>query len=214
MTRSVLAAALAAAIISGVAAASGGPSLLHPASLHAKAPATFKVRFTTTKGTFVVKVTRKWAPKGADRFYNLVKYHFYDNQPLFRVIPHFVVQWGISGNPAIAKAWQSANIKDDPVTHSNVKGTITFANAGKNTRATQVFVNTVSNTFLDNTKKYPGGFAPFGTVTSGLSVFKHLYSGYGEEPSELQSQITNYGAAWVRKHFPKLDWIKTARLVR
>lgn len=209
MKKAVLAAVLAGSIICGVAAASGGPSLLDPASLHAKAPATFSARFTTTKGSFVVKVTRSWAPKGADRFYNLVRYHFYDNQPIFRVIPGFVAQWGISGKPAIAKAWQYASIKDDPVTHSNKKATITFANAGANTRTTQLFVNLVSNKPLD---KYPGSFAPFGTVTSGFSVFAQLYAGYGERASQDQSSITKYGAAWVHKRYPKLDWIKTARL--
>jgi len=207
--RSVIAAVLAAAIAVGVAAASGGPSLLHPSSLHKKAPAVFKAKFRTTKGSFVVTVHRKWAPKGADRFYNLVYYHFYDNQPLFRVVPGFVVQWGISGKPAIAKAWQNATLKDDPETHSNVKGTITFATAGKNTRTTQVFVNLVANTFLDGYH----WFAPFGTITSGFSVFSKLYHGYKEKASNQQAEITNYGASWVRKHYPKLDWIKTARIV-
>jgi peptidyl-prolyl cis-trans isomerase A (cyclophilin A) len=212
MTKAVIAAALAAAIISGVAAASGGPSLLHPASLHAKAPATFKARFETTKGTFVVKVTRKWAPKGADRFYNLVKYHFYDNQPLFRVElkpKPFVVQWGISMKPPIAKVWQKATIKDDPVTHTNAKGTITFATAGPNTRTTQLFVNLANNSFLNGE-----GFSPFGTVTSGFSVFSQLYHGkQSAEATRDQAGLTNFGAKYVRKHYPKLDWIKTARLV-
>jgi peptidyl-prolyl cis-trans isomerase A (cyclophilin A) len=208
MTRWVIAAVLAAAIVAGGALASGGPSLLHPASLHAKAPATFSAKFKTTQGAFVVTVTRKWAPRGADRFYNLVRNHFYDNQPIFRVKVGFV-QWGISGKPAIAKAWQNAAIKDDPVKRSNTKPTITFATAGKNTRTTQVFVNLVSNASLDSQ-----GFAPFGTVTSGFSVFKHLYHRYGESPSNAQAYITNYGASWVHKNYPKLDWIKTARLVR
>ena len=209
MKRSVIAAVLAAAIAVGVASASGGPSLLRPSSLHKTAPAVFKAKFRTTKGSFVVTVHRKWAPKGADRFYNLVYYHFYDNQPLFRVEPGFVVQWGISGKPAIAKAWQQADIKDDPVMHSNVKGTITFATAGPNTRTTQVFVNVGANSFLNSS-----GFAPFGVVTSGFSVFSQLYHGYKEKASTQQADITNYGTPWVRKHFPKLDWIKTARLVR
>ena len=209
MKRSVLAAALAAAIAVGAAAASGGPSLTDPSSLHAKAPATFSAKFTTTKGSFVVKVTRSWAPKGADRFYNLVLNHFYDNQPLFRVIPGFAVQWGISGTPAIAKVWQHARLKDDPRTHNDAKGTIEFANAGANTRTTQVFVNLVAN----NLQRYPG-FSPFGTVTSGFSVLTHLYNRYGEGPSNNQAAITRYGALWVRKNYPKLDWIKTARLVR
>jgi peptidyl-prolyl cis-trans isomerase A (cyclophilin A) len=208
MTRAGLAAALAAAIISGAATASGGPSLLHPASLHAKAPATFSARFKTTKGSFVVKVTRRWAPKGADRFYNLVRNHFYDNQPLFRVLPGFVVQWGISGKPAIAKAWEYAYIKDDPVRHHNAKGTITFATSGRNTRTTQLFVNVGPNAWLDS-----HGFSPFGAVTSGFSVFKRLYAGYGETASNNQGKIARYGTSWVRKRFPKLDWITTARLV-
>ena len=207
MKRAFLAAVLCAAIGVGVATASGGPSLLHPSSLHLKAPATFKAKFKTTKGVFVVTVHRSWAPKGADRFYNLVHYHFYDNQPLFRVVPGFVVQWGISMKPAIAKAWQYANIKDDPVRHSNVKGTITFATAGKNTRTTQVFVNLVTNASLSNQ-----GFAPFGTVTSGFSVLTRLCHKYGDGPS--QAYMTDYGAAWVHKNYPKLDWITTARIVR
>ncbi len=209
MTKAALAAVLAAAIISGVASASGGPSLLDPASLHAKAPATFKARFTTTKGTFVVKVTRNWAPKGADRFYNLVKNHFYDNQPLFRVWPRYIVQWGISMTPAIAKAWQYATIKDDPVTHNNAQGTITFAISGKNSRTTQLFVNLGPNAQFNKMD-----FAPFGVITSGYSVFKHLYAGYGEIPSHDQFRLTNIGEKWVRKNYPKLDWIKKARLAQ
>jgi peptidyl-prolyl cis-trans isomerase A (cyclophilin A) len=210
MTRSVLAALLAVAIIAGVATGCGGSSSkLSPSSLHAKAPATFSAQFTTTKGPFVVNVTRSSAPKGADRFYDLVRNHFYDNQPIFRVLPGFIAQWGISGNPATAKAWQDATIKDDPVTQQNAQGTITFATSGPNTRTTQLFVNLGSNGSLDSM-----GFSPFGTITSGFSVFSHLYSGYGENASNNQAQITQYGASWVHKHFPKLDWITTARLVR
>ncbi len=207
MRRAFLAAALCAAIISSVAAASGGPSLLHPSSLHKTAPATFKAKFRTTKGSFVVSVNRSWAPRGADRFYNLVYYHFYDNQPLFRVDPGFVVQWGISGKPAIAKAWRYATIKDDPVTHKNLKGTFTFAISGKNSRTTQVFVNLRSNNF----GKSP--FAPLGTITSGMKVFSRLYHGYGDGPTNAQAYIIAYGAKWVHKNYPKLDWIKTARIV-
>src|ERR1700750_1319217 len=138
MKRTLLVTTAAAAMAAGVAAASG-PSLLHPASLHAKAPAVFRARFTTTKGPFVVTVHRAWAPRGADRFYNLVRAGFYNGQRLFRVVPGFVVQWGISGSPKVAAAWQSANIPDDPVRHSNTRGSITFATAGPDTRTTQVF---------------------------------------------------------------------------
>jgi peptidyl-prolyl cis-trans isomerase A (cyclophilin A) len=200
MTRSVLAATLAATIIFGAATACGGSS---PTG---QAPATFSARFETTKGPFVVKVNRNWAPLGADRFYELVKTHFYDNQPLFRVVPGFVVQWGISGNPSVAKRWQDARIKDDPVKHSNEKGTITFATSGADSRTTQVFVNLAPNSNLDSQ-----GFSPFGTVTSGFSVLNDLYSGYGDNFD--QGALTQYGAPWARRNFPKLDWIKTARLV-
>jgi peptidyl-prolyl cis-trans isomerase A (cyclophilin A) len=212
MKRALLAAAVATAIVTGVAAASGGPSLLNPPSLHAKAPRTFTAKFVTTKGVFVVKVTRSWSPKGADRFYNLVRNHYYDKQPIFRVLPGREAQWGISGTPAIAKAWQYAYIKDDPVTHQNLRGTLTYANAGKNSRTTQVFVNLgSSNLFLDKR----AGFSPLGVVTKGLySVFHNLYSRYGETPEQNQAKMIANGAAWVRRNFPKLDWIKTARIVR
>ena len=154
MKRMFLGALVAVAVAAGTAGASG-PSLLHPASLHAKAPATFKARFATTKGAFVVTVHRKWASRGADRFYNLVRARFYDGVRLFRVLPGFVVQFGISPDPKVARAWQSATIPDDPVRHSNVPGTITFATGGPDTRTTQVFVNVGSNSFLDSQ-----GFAP------------------------------------------------------
>jgi peptidyl-prolyl cis-trans isomerase A (cyclophilin A) len=212
MRRSLIVAALAAAIVAGVAAASSsGPSLLHPASLHKRAPATFSAKFVTTKGPFVIKVTRSWSPHGADRFYNLVYYHFYDNQPLFRVIRGQFTQWGISSTPAIAKAWRYATIKDDPVTHDNVKGTVTFANSNpKNSRTTQVFVNLGTNSYLN--KRH--GFSPIGVVTKGLwAVFSHLYAGYGQGPSDHQDLLAKGGAHWIHTNYPKLDWIKTARLV-
>ena len=105
------------------------------------APATFNVAFDTTAGPFVVQVTRAWAPKGADRFYNLVKHGYYDNGRFFRVVPKFMVQFGINGDPATQSAWREANITDDPVTQSNKRGYITFANRGPNTRTTQLFIN-------------------------------------------------------------------------
>lgn len=206
--RTFLVAIVAAAVVSGVASAAG-PSLLHPASLHAKAPAVFHARFTTTKGPFVVTVHRKWAPRGADRFYNLVRAGFYNGQRLFRVIPGFVVQWGISGNPKISRAWQNATIRDDPVRHANTRGTVVFADAGPNTRTTQVFVNLGPNTQLGGE-----GFAPFGVVTSGLAALTHLYHRYGERPSNDQAQITQQGEAFLRKNFPKLDRILKARILR
>ncbi len=184
------------------------PALLKPSALHAKAPATYGVAFTTTKGTFVVTVHRSWAPRGADRFYNLVKAGFYDGNEFFRVHTGFVVQFGISGDPQVSKAWQNANIPDDPVKTSNTVGTITYADAGPNTRTTQVFVNLGKNAFLDSQ-----GFAPFGEVTSGLPVVEKLYAGYGEAPTSLQPQIASQGNAFLKKRFPKLDSVIRARVV-
>jgi peptidyl-prolyl cis-trans isomerase A (cyclophilin A) len=166
------------------------------------------VKFVTTKGDFVIHVTRAWAPLGADRFYNLVTHHFYDGCAFFRVVPKFVVQFGLTGDPAINKTWQNANIKDDPTTQSNRPGTITFATAGPNTRTTQVFINFGNNSFLDNQ-----GFAPFGEVTSGMDVVLNLYSGYQDQPTNHQGEITNQGKAYLDKAFPNLDSIKTATVV-
>jgi len=168
----------------------------------------FRVRFTTTKGGFVVTIHRRWAPRGADRFYNLVRAGFYDKQRLFRVIPGFVVQWGISGTPKISRAWQNATIRDDPVRHTNAPGTIVFADAGPNTRTTQVFVNLGANSTLDGQ-----GFAPFGVVTSGFATLQHLYHGYGEQPSNDQPEIAQQGESFLSKHFPKLDRILKARIL-
>jgi peptidyl-prolyl cis-trans isomerase A (cyclophilin A) len=197
--------ALAAA---GVAAAAAPPSLLHPATLKAKAPATYAVSFATTKGTFVITVHRAWAPRGADRFYNLVRAHFFDGVSFFRVDKGFVAQFGISGTPAVSKAWRTASIPDDPVKTSNAKGTITFADAGPNTRTTQVFINLAANNSLDTE-----GFAPFGVVTSGMNVVGKLYGGYGDRASADQQQITLQGNAFLKKHFPRLDHVETAKLV-
>lgn len=182
------------------------PALLHPATLNAKSLDSYQVKFTTTKGDFVVQVTRSWAPLGSDRFYNLVKHGFFTDAAFFRVVPGFIIQFGLSANPAVNRVWQNANIKDDPVTQSNRPGYITFATAGPNTRTTQLFINFGNNTFLDNQ-----GFAPFGQVVSGMDVVQNLYSGYGERPD--QGAITSQGKAYLEKSFPNLDSIKSATIV-
>ncbi len=184
------------------------PALLHPATLKAQAPDEYDVKFVTTKGDFVVHVTRAWAPLGADRFYNLVKHHFYDGCTFFRYVDGFVVQFGLTGTPAVNKAWNDASIKDDPVKASNKAGFITFAMGGKDTRTTQVFINLSDNARLDAM-----GFPPFGEVTSGMDVVKSFYSGYGEATTNKQGEITNEGKTFLDKNFPKLDSIKTATIV-
>jgi cyclophilin family peptidyl-prolyl cis-trans isomerase len=183
------------------------PALLHPASLTEKAPDSFQVKFATTKGDFIVEVTRGLSPLGADRFYNLVKHGYFTDAAFFRNVPGFIVQFGLSADPAVNKVWRDANIKDDPSgKQSNAPGTITFATAGPNTRTTQLFINFGNNTFLDSQ-----GFTPFGKVTSGMDVVKNLYSGYGERPD--QGSITMQGKAYLDKNFPNIDSIKSATIV-
>ena len=187
-------------------AASPRPSLLNPAGLTAKAPADFKARFTTSAGIFTVEVHRDWAPQGADRFYNLVRRGFFTNASFFRVVPGFVVQFGLNADPAINKAWHQATIQDDPVKQSNKRGTLVFATAGPNTRTTQLFINFADNGGLDGT-----GFAPFGEVVEGMDVVDKIYAGYGQQPR--QELITDRGDAYISKNFPKIDKIRFAGIV-
>jgi peptidyl-prolyl cis-trans isomerase A (cyclophilin A) len=176
----------------------------HP-KMNEKAPASFKAEFSTSAGDFVVEVTRELSPNGADRFYNLVNNGFFDGQRFFRVVPGFVVQFGIHGDPQISAAWREANIPDDPVQATNARGTITFATAGPNTRTTQLFINYRDNGRLDSM-----GFSPFGKIAEGMEVVDKIYSGYGEAPS--QGKIQAEGNAYLESKFPKLDYIKTARI--
>jgi peptidyl-prolyl cis-trans isomerase A (cyclophilin A) len=180
--------------------------LLRPALLKEKAPETYKVKFTTTRGEFTMVVTRAWAPLGADRFYNLVKHHFYDNASLFRVVPGFVAQFGISSYPPVTAAWEKTEIKDDPVTQTNKKGYVTFATAGANTRTTQIFINLKDNAVLDKS-----GFAPFGSVdAAGMKVVEMFYDQYGDNAGIDQGLIEKQGKSYLDKNFPKVDTIKTA----
>jgi peptidyl-prolyl cis-trans isomerase A (cyclophilin A) len=177
-----------------------------------QAPASYKVKFDTSKGPFVVQVTRAWAPQGADRFYNLVKSGFYDNVRFFRVISGFMVQFGISGDPTVMAGWRNAPIKDDPVTQSNKRGYITFAMAGPNTRTSQVFIN-----FADNARLDGSGFAPFGRVVSGLEVVDTFNAEYGEGAPRGngpdQGRLQSEGNAYLTKSFPRMDFVKKATIV-
>jgi peptidyl-prolyl cis-trans isomerase A (cyclophilin A) len=175
------------------------------------APDSYKVKFETSKGDFVVTVTRDWSPLGADRFYTLVRSGFYDGARFFRVLPGFVVQFGIGADPAATAKWRKANLVDDPVKESNRRATVTFATGGPNTRTTQVFINLADNASLD-----PRGFSPFGAVSQGMEVVDQFYSGYGEgAPSgngPEQSTAESDGNAYLIREFPKLDYIKKASI--
>jgi peptidyl-prolyl cis-trans isomerase A (cyclophilin A) len=184
------------------------PAKLKPEAAKETAPAKFKVKFTTTKGDFVVEVTRAWAPIGADRFYNLVKLGFFADTRFFRVVPDFVVQFGIHGNPEVAAAWEAATIPDDKQgTQSNQKGTLTFAMAGPDTRTTQVFINCQDNARLDKM-----GFPPFGKVIQGMDVVNAINPEYGEEPD--QGSIQFEGNAYLKSSFPRLDYVKSATIAQ
>jgi peptidyl-prolyl cis-trans isomerase A (cyclophilin A) len=184
------------------------------AALSARAPDSFHVTFETSRGRFVVMAHRSWAPNGVDRFYYLVQNRFYDDVRFFRVIPNFVAQFGISGDPKISEVWRRRVFPDDRVRQSNRRGTVTFAHGGPRTRTTQVFVNLVDNARLDNLP--PLGFAPIGRVVTGMSVVDRLYGGYGEGPPRgrgpSQDSIMARGNPYVDRRFPRLDRVRSARV--
>lgn len=167
-----------------------------------RAPDRYQVAFATSAGCFIVEVQRVLAPRGADRFYNLVKHGFYDQQRFFRVVPGLLVQFGIHGNPEVSAKWSHAAIEDDPPKGSNRRGTLSFAMSGPHSRTTQVFVNAGNNSHLDGM-----GFAPFGEVTEGMEGVDSIFAGYGEEPD--QQQIERWGHEYLEK-FPELDYIEVA----
>ena len=182
-------------------------ALRTPAKLKDIAPATFRANFETSVGVFVVEVTKAWAPKGADRFYNLVKYGYFDGNRFFRVGQELHGPVRNQRRSEAQRRVAQTDITDDPVTQSNRKGYITFATSGPNSRTTQVFINFKDNAFLDSQ-----GFAPFGQVVSGQDVVDKLNGEYGEQPSQMQQQIQSGGNAYLTKSFPRLDYIKKATI--
>lgn len=176
-------------------------------------PAQYKVRMQTTKGDIVILVHREWSPLGADHFYELTNMGFYNGDYFFRAIKNFVVQWGMNGDPNTNKTWSEITIKDDPPRVSNKIGTVVFASAGPNSRTTQVFINLGDNsTTLD-----AQGFTPFGEVIQGMENVFNLYAGYGDGPpggtGPSQENISINGNPYLEEHFPKLDYIKTAKII-
>lgn len=188
------------------------PELLDPSRVSRRAPDEFTVVLDTTKGEVRMRVVRAWAPNGADRFYSLVRAGYYTNVAFFRVISGFMAQVGIHGDPAVNTVWRNATIPDDPVVEHNVRGMVSFATAGPNTRTTQFFIN-----FGDNTRLDAMGFAPFARVDpESMAVVDRLYAGYGEgAPSgrgPMQSRIQSEGNRYLRADFPALDYIRSARI--
>src|SRR5512142_123945 len=204
-TKSAPPAQTKAAAPKAAAKAKAGPNLLDPSTLNAKAPPVYLVKLNTTKGPIVIRVTKSWAPVGADRFYNLVRAGFYNNNIIFRSTKQFA-QFGIPAKPELSRVWMEHTMFDDRVIQSNKRAMVTFASTvDKITRSVQVFINKVDNTYLDNL-----GFPPFGEVIEGLDILDMLYTGYGEQVTSLQGEIMNQGNAFLEKSFPRLDKITTA----
>jgi peptidyl-prolyl cis-trans isomerase A (cyclophilin A) len=201
-------AAFAIAVLSGCG---GGKEAAREEASARPIPDSYRVVFDTSKGPFVVEVTKAWAPEGAERFYRLIEQKFYDDARFFRVLPNFVAQFGINGDPKVAARWRNLTIADDPVKESNKRGTLSYAMAGPNTRTTQVFINLADNERLDKS-----GFAPFGKVVEGMDVVDRFFAVYRDGPPNGtgpdQALIETRGNSYLETNFPRLDYIKTARI--
>ena len=189
--------------------------ILNPdlAELSQPAPEKFQAKFETSKGNFIVEVTRDWSPYGADRFHYLVKNGFYDNVRFFRVVEGFMAQFGYHGDPQVTTVWSEMNFPDDPVKQSNLRGYVTFAKRNiPNSRSTNIFINFVNNSHLDGM-----GFSPVGKVVEGMDVVDQLYSGYGDGPPSgngpEQGRLAQEGNEYLNKYFPNLDYIKKATIL-
>jgi peptidyl-prolyl cis-trans isomerase A (cyclophilin A) len=176
-----------------------------------EAPDTFRARFETNEGDFVIQVVKAWAPIGANRFYTLVRRGYYDQARFYRAIQGFMVQFGMNADPNVTNAWRQAPLQDDPVVQSNARGYVSFATGGPNTRTTQLFINLVDNFRLDDS-----GFSPFGRVVDGMDVVERLYTGYGEGAPNgrgpSQGQILAEGNVYLQRDFPDLDYIERATI--
>ena len=172
-------------------------------------PEVFRVKFTTTQGDFVVEATRAWAPRGVDRFHELVNMRYFDENRFFRVVPGFVAQFGVHKDYDIHDRWRKYFILDDPPKGKNLRSTLAFAQSDPNTRATEIFINLADNAALD-----AQNFVPFAKVVSGMDVVDKFYSGYGELMPEGKlidpNRVENGTNAYLEPHFPKLDYIKHA----
>jgi cyclophilin family peptidyl-prolyl cis-trans isomerase len=187
------------------AACSGRALQLSPASSERSAPAVYEARVETTKGAFTLEIVRAWAPRGADRFYQLATSGYFSDSRFSRVVPGFIAQFGVAGDSALNARWSGAVFPDDAVTHSNVRGTIAFAMTGPNARTTQLYINLVDNVRLD-----AQGFAPIGRVIEGMKVVDSLYGGYGESSgggvrAGKQGALMAGGSAYADREYPKLD---------
>lgn len=182
--------------------------------LKLESPETFKAKFKTTKGDFIIEAYREWSPLGVDRLYQLIKSGFYDSIAVFRVVDGFVAQFGIHDKTEITEFWKEHSLDDEEVIASNKRGTISFARAGPKTRSSQLFINYSNNTTLDD---YNAGgiigYPPIAKVVEGMDVVDSFYSGYGGRPSDDQKKITSDGNSFLKQKYPKLDYILSAEII-
>jgi peptidyl-prolyl cis-trans isomerase A (cyclophilin A) len=198
------------------ATAQDNPALMDPSKATETAPDKFKAKFVTTKGDFVIEVTRAWAPNGADRFYNMVRVGYFKEIAIFRAIKGFMFQFGIHGNPAVTAKWRDASIQDDPSAGiSNLPGYVTFAQTGRpNSRSAQMFVNLGNNAFLDEARGGGAPFVPFGKVISGMDVVEKINTEYGENSREVQGKFMAEGNAYIQEKYKRIDFIKSVEIVK
>ena len=191
-------------VVGGVACRKPAPKVV--------VPEVFRVKFETSQGDFLVEVTRAWAPHGADRFHELVRIGYYKEARVFRVLPHFIAQFGVHRDFNVHDTWRKLVIPDDPPNQKNLRGTMAFAKSGANTRSTEVFVNLADNAALDDQ-----GFVPFGRIVEGMDVPDKFYDGYGEMRPEGKwidaNRVEEETNEYLVQRFPKLDYIKVARVL-
>jgi len=206
-------------VVATAIACAGRNPLLDPSpkDLARVAPDSFDVRVESSKGPFEIRVRRAWSPLGADRFHYLVRSHYFDDTRFFRVIGGFVAQWGLSGDSAVNAAWEGKSIPDEPVMASNTRGRVAYARGGPNTRSVQLYINLADNVRLDTVSTF--GFPPIGEVVTGMTSVDSLtfeYGGQGSRrlPGPSQDSIRVAGDRYLARHFPNLDYIKSARIVR
>ncbi len=212
MTRPLPIALLAAALLAGACHRTSPLLAPSPAALDDVSPDSFTVRFATTRGAFDLKVHRDWSPNGSDRLYWLFTHKFYDGVRFFRVVPNFVAQFGMPADPAVGANWKERTFPDDSVRRGNVRGTLSFATGGPNTRTTQLFINLRDNQRLD-----ARGFSVVAQVVAGMPVVDSLYQGYGDGAPRgkgpSQDSIATKGEAYLARDFSKLDKVLTARVI-
>jgi peptidyl-prolyl cis-trans isomerase A (cyclophilin A) len=185
------------------------------ALLKRKAPESFQVLFTTTKGYFILEAYRRWSPLGVDRLYQLVLSGFYNNNMIYRVEPNYVVQFGISDKFELNFFWDQKKITDEPVLYQHKKGVVAFARDVANSRATQLFINMVDNPTLDTTiRAGVKGFSPIGKIIKGMEVVAKFNAQYGRRIVPIQDSIYLYGNAYLQENFPGLDYIIAAQIIR